>query len=536
PTCRRPRAVAIDGDQAAITCEGSGDVQLVSAVTRAVERTWPLGPGGWPFGVVGRGGVWWVTAQGRGELLEIDGGDMTRTIIGPDPRAIGLESGGGWLATRMRARSWQGEVYRDGDTIALAPDPGPDSDTQTRGVPTGLHALALSPDGRTAWVGGHVANNERGLARDGEPLGFSTTVRATIRVIDLTTHTERLEDRKVLDNAGEISALAVTPLGEWLWAAEPGTGTLLRLDAWTLEHAGTMLDVGAGIDALAIADGGATLLVHASLDRALQAWDVSDPRAPALRWSTSTVAIEPLGPVELRGKRLFHDAADPRLARDGYLSCAVCHPDGRDDGVVWDFTQRGEGLRNTISLLGRAGTGMGRLHWTGNFDEVQDFEGDIRGAQGGSGLLHDDDWAATLDPLGVTKAGLSDDLDALATWVASLDAPAPSPWRATPDGPALFHDKRCDDCHIPERGYTDSAVEAELLHDVGTIGPDSGTRLGLPLTGFDTPTLLGVWQTAPYLHDGSAPNLESAIGAHDLPGVELTPQEKVLLATYIQTL
>lgn len=33
-------------------------------------------------------------------------------------------------------------------------------------------------------------------------------------------------------------------------------------------------------------------------------------------------------------------------------------------------------------------------------------------------------------------------------------------------------------------------------------------RLGQPLTGIDTPTLLGVWNGAPYFHDGSAPTLE----------------------------
>ncbi len=35
----------------------------------------------------------------------------------------------------------------------------------------------------------------------------------------------------------------------------------------------------------------------------------------------------------------------------------------------------------------------------------------------------------------------------------------------------------------------------------------SGTRAGETLFGIDTPTLLGVWETPPYLHDGSAPTL-----------------------------
>jgi large repetitive protein len=53
--------------------------------------------------------------------------------------------------------------------------------------------------------------------------------------------------------------------------------------------------------------------------------------------------------------------------------------------------------------------------------------------------------------------------------------------------------------------FTDSA--GGVLHNVGTIKPSSGQRLGQPLTGIDTPTLKGLWQTAPYLHDGSAPTV-----------------------------
>ena len=57
----------------------------------------------------------------------------------------------------------------------------------------------------------------------------------------------------------------------------------------------------------------------------------------------------------LQGKQLFYDAKDTRLARDGYISCASCHNDGGHDGRVWDLTGFGEGLRNTVSLRGRAG-------------------------------------------------------------------------------------------------------------------------------------------------------------------------------------
>jgi hypothetical protein len=197
----------------------------------------------------------------------------------------------------------------------------------------------------------------------------------------------------------------------------------------------------------------------------------------------------------LLGKILFHDAADPRLSADAAIACAHCHPDAEDDGLTWDFTDRGEGLRNTISLLGRAGSGHGPIHWSGNFDEIQDFEHDLRGPFGGLGLLPDAVFhAGGLDaPLGAPKAGAGAELDALAAYVATLDVFPPSPDR-TPDGGltaaaargrALFESPEtgCRECHGGP-ALTDSAfIEAHgavertpLLHDVGTLGPGSGLR------------------------------------------------------------
>ena len=59
---------------------------------------------------------------------------------------------------------------------------------------------------------------------------------------------------------------------------------------------------------------------------------------------------------------------------------------------------------------------------------------------------------------------------------------------------------------LPQRSGDD-----RLRHDVGTIKPSSGNRLGGPLDGIDTPTLRGLWATAPYLHDGSAATLRDVL-------------------------
>ncbi len=203
-----------------------------------------------------------------------------------------------------------------------------------------------------------------------------------------------------------------------------------------------------------------------------------------------------------RGKQLFYDARDTRLAREGYMSCASCHNDGGGDGRVWDLTGMGEGLRNTVSLRGKGGMAHGFLHWSANFDEVQDFEGQIRVLAGGTGLMSDAlfNQGTRSQPLGDPKAGLSADLDAMAAYLTSLDTFAPSPHRnadGSADGrrdgrPRIFQTQGCAQCH---GGSNFSASGAATLRDVGTIRqPGSGKRLGGALTGIDPPTLRGVWQ------------------------------------------
>ncbi len=78
-------------------------------------------------------------------------------------------------------------------------------------------------------------------------------------------------------------------------------------------------------------------------------------------------------------------------------------------------------------------------------------------------------------------------------------------------GQLVFQSRGCVACHHGE-GFTDSPLAQ--LHDIGTIKPSSGQRLGGPLAGLDTSSLRGLWSTAPYLHDGSAATLRQAVTAH----------------------
>ncbi len=535
-TCARPRTVAVTQDHAAVACEDDDAVWVIARTGAGEPQVVELGVGSRPFGIVPDGAGWAVTLQGTGEVARIDAvGAVTVAPLGRDARALTLDDRGDAWSPALRARQDGGDVWGERASVALLPDPGPDSDTGNRGVPTGLRAAVASPNGQTLYVGGTVSNVDRGLVRDELPLSFEVSVRATLRVIDLGIATERFDDRKQFDNHGTVDALALSPLGNWLWVAHAGTHTIERVDAYTLRAAGVILDAGSGIDGMAVTPNGDHLVVHASLDREIRVYDVSDPSRPLPPrvLTAPTVEHEPLAADVLLGKRLFHEASDARLGKDGYLSCDACHPDGRDDGLVWDFTQRGEGLRNTTTLEGRAGTGMGPVHWTGNFDEIQDFENDLRLANGGTGLLSEADWTLAMHPVGPPKAGRSSELDALAAYVATLDRTPSSPF-ATPEGGAVaFEAAGCHSCHDPGRGYTDS-LDA-VRHDVGTLLDTSGQRLGGLLDGIDTPTLLGAQATGPWLHDGRATTIEAAIAAH-ASAFALSAEQVSLLADFVRSL
>jgi fibronectin type 3 domain-containing protein len=302
-------------------------------------------------------------------------------------------------------------------------------------------------------------------------------------------------------------------------------------------------DAGRAPQGLVVSPDGSKLFVNNFMDRTVQVFDLhlllqnGSTSVPVLA-TVNSVGSEKLTATVLKGKQFFYDARDARLARDRYMSCATCHNDGGSDGRVWDLTGMGEGLRNTITLNGRAGMGHGFLHWSANFDEVQDFEGQIRTLAGGTGLMSDAAFATRTQPLGTPKAGASADLDALAAYLGSLGTFSQSPYRnsdgsltaAAVQGRTVFQNAGCGTCHS---GTNFTASGAGTLNDVGTIEqPGSGQRLNGPLSGIDPPTLRDVWATAPYLHDGSAATLADAVRAHT--SITLSTADVNSVVAYLQ--
>jgi hypothetical protein len=452
---------------------------------------------------------------------------------GPHPtaRLDNVEHGGELVVVDPSALSVTG-------TIVLKVGTRSDSALQARGVPNYLGAAAIAPDGLSAWVPSKQDNVMRGTLRDGLPLDFQSTVRAiSSRVALGASPAEDARQRVDHDNSGLASAAAFSVGGAYVFVALETSRHVAVMEAASGRELFRSIS-GLAPQGLAVSPDGRRLFVNNFMERTVSVFDLSrlatDQRV-SLVTKVPVVAVEKLAPAVLKGKQFFYDALDPRLARDGYLSCASCHADGGGDGRTWDFTGFGAGLRRTISLRGHAGASL-PLHWSGNFDEIQDFEGQIRSFAGGQGLMPDAEFEPRADPMGAPKAGLNADLDALAAYVESLDSHDPSPYRNADGsltaealaGKSLFFASGCLDCH----GGQDFSGADEQLHDIGTLKPSSGQRLGGPLTGIDTPTLRGVWSGGSFLHDGSAASVPDAIAAH-ASAAGLSTEDLRRLSTYV---
>ena len=541
PVGRRPQTLTLDhSGNAWVVSQEAATITVIEPEQGQVIRTIDLPYASQPYAILFRPdrSALYVTLQATGQVLRLDpgSGQITAQVeISGQPRGLALDQRGQRLfVTRYLSPSEQGEVveinpdtWQIVQTLPLAMDPGPDGESSARGLPNALVSPQISPDGRRLWIPSKKDNILRGTLRDGQALTFDSTVRTIISQIDLVENREILAGRYDFNDRNMAVSARFSPVGNYVFVALQGSNAIDVLDAYNGRLVTAIEDAGLAPQGMAFTSDGGQLFVHSLLSRSVQVYDVRDIIYPGRDQTAdfvaeiSTVEQEQLTEPVLMGKRIFYNAKDPRMNRDGYVSCATCHLEGGHDGRVWDRAAQGEGLRNTLSLQSQPGVSgtqpwgdQHQLHWSGNFDEIQDFEHDIRELFGGTGFIDDAVWNSGTysQALGDAKAGLAPELDSLAAYIASLREGARSPYRnadgtLTSDGIAgqtLFNRLGCADCHGGPY-FSDSG--SGLMHDVGTLKPTSGQRAGQPLVGLDTPTLWGLWQSAPYLHDGSAETL-----------------------------
>jgi YVTN family beta-propeller protein len=189
-----------------------------------------------------------------------------------------------------------------------------------------------------------------------------------------------------------------------------------------------------------------------------------------------SVTLGPKTPMtaKRKGELFFNDGT---LCFQQWQSCASCHPDARADALNWDLLNDGIGNpKNSRSML--------LAHKTPPAMSL---------------AVRDNAEYAVRSGIKFIQFAVRPEEDAAAIdeYLKSLK-PVPSPHltregRLSPAavrGKSVFMDAGCAKCHYgPE-------LTSKKAYDVGTsAGIDSGKQL-------DTPTLVEVWRTAPYLHDG----------------------------------
>ena len=178
---------------------------------------------------------------------------------------------------------------------------------------------------------------------------------------------------------------------------------------------------------------------------------------------------------------------------------------------------------------------------------MQDFERNIRAVSGGGGLIRASPRARQASAIGPRSRpdreyGRNADLDAIATYLAlGVRAPiAPAKSNVAMTGPRTLRRRRAARTATagatgrsaiwisPRRRRANEIVDAQLIRflcRVGTFDPalfsdgvsneiranNAANVQARGILGFNVPSLISVFASAPYLHSGAAPTLEAVL-------------------------
>lgn len=364
-----------------------------------------------------------------------------------------------------------------------------------------VRGLCVSPDGKHVYVTHLLSSFELIPMR----LDMGWMSSNVISVID--TQQKKVVKTVALDELYQGSAnpwgVACTNDGKWICVANAGTHEMTAVSAaaimGTLDHIFTAPTVEAipdvsgqdrGLRRTALSGRGprgvvvvgTKVVIAEYFSDTLAVVDLQAPMDdPA---ETISLGPEPRLTVQRRGELLFNDAT---ICYQHWQSCASCHPDGRTDVLNWDLMNDGVGNpKNTKSMLLAYKTPPSMA------------EGVRPNAE-----------AATRSGMEniLFNTRPEDEYVAIDEYLKSL-TPVPSPHLidgrlgpAAQRGKKLFESDAvgCSKCH-PAPLYTDLK-----MHNVHSQAiSDSADR-------FDTPTLVEVWRTAPYLHDGRYKTIKELI-------------------------
>jgi len=571
-----PRALALgpNGTTLYVSGERSGHVYAIDTASGAVLHDASVCSE--PAGVLASpdGASVYVACSQDDMVVQLDASSLAKkTSTATDRKPWGL----GWSADHSQVYVTHllgpGVTVLSASSLAAAttwpmPDGPPQSDpgdtTGTEdpllphGPVRGIYDVLARPGSSEVWV----AHMMLGIDTPQPTLVFNMTDFSALSLFDGDGKSlARLSVTAVADDGGAFGdvtsgprAMAFSPDGKFAFVVDTSSEDVLVVDATKRFESSLVRPLpGHQPEGIAVSsDGHLYVDERNTSDVAVLDFTMGDA-GPVVSVEAGTIArlshADPM-PAQMRlGQHVFYSANSDELplTQDHWVACATCHVEGRSDAVTWLFAQ---GPRDTPSNAG----GMletGFLFREAARNSVMDYWQTIDIEQGGH---FPDPTSADAVP------ALTADLEAVAAYVNyAIPLPVP-PSTLVPSqvaqGSALFQTLGCPGCHsgaaFTDSGKGNAALDLTIMpvmHDVGTWvstgpNPDVATpdQLGDPRPSgmFDTPTLRGVSDSAPYLHDGRAATLMDIFTtAPNMVGpaaVALSLDDKTALVAYLRSL
>lgn len=511
--------------------ESTEQGSLMAFDTGSLKRLWELPVGDEPRGLaILENGKALITLHRKGDVVQVDLSDRD------DPKLVKT---GTDVYQRANASKFRMENGRPGVDIGFS--------GMTSFHPRGMDDLTVMPDGSRAFATARWAREDPvvtpgqptpppgggggSLYGGGGPCGTGAIASPGVITFDADTSTPVVDDLngdgggcggggdddKDFPPSTIVSpdpthpiqgpiATAVDPTGAWLFVVNRETNNVavmptnrrsgndveFRFPATSVRQ---LVRVGAGPNGIALSRDGRKAYVYNAFDHTVTTL-VGDGSSSALNIREEgpriKVAEDVLSPEAAMGRKLFFSAIDSRMTANNVgAACATCHPGGRDDGHVWGFP---DGPRQTPTLAGRMITKTGPFHWSGEFPSLRDFlDVTVRQRMGG----------------GVVDAQMASQLSAFLDVMPTPDNPykRDALTDAQSRGSVAFLKAECNECHTGETLTNNKQANVGTFVTSGS-NPDNDV---VRQHGLNTPSLLGLARSAPYLHDGSAQTLKERL-------------------------
>ena len=514
---KSPQTLAYDSalDRLWVTNQAENTLTIISVPDKSVEGQIETAQS--PFGVVFDDSVAYITNQKSNLIQVFDLNNFTLIASIPvnnSPRGMSLSKNKNTLFV-THFSSGEISVIDTTDLSVIK--------TISLGSRAGLtQAFVIDEVEAVAYVPNTMRNS------DNQNLVFDNTVFPFVSIIDLNELIHLRGDRIALDIIDKPVGMPLEAAlqNSILYVANAASNDLTIIDLKS-KKALAHVEVGSFPTGIDISESGGEIYIHNSLDGTISVMDTDSFIVGSVIEST----VIPVSSAVLNGQKLFHSSDDTRMSKDQWIACATCHFGGEADNVNWFFP---DGLRNTPSLLGVTDTGP--FHWSGNLDEIQDVEDTIRKLQGGTGLVFGSSNCLPSCDTAEKNAGRSSDLDDVTAYLGSLKFS--TAYQKSKDkndidsisrGRELFFDKNvgCSNCH----------KSPFYMDNKNHMMPQANSTSKL----LNTPSLMRLSISSPYLHDGSATTLPEVLTLAPLNSVHgvqesLTSQQLMDLIAFTEAI